>query len=92
MKPKAKHKSILLAYSPWIYTIIGFVFTVAPFFFDGPRQLQVMSWVGFPAMFFGLLGFYFCFRSRSPRARDLAIWLNLAAVGLGFMWVYLGFF
>ena len=88
---KAK-KSILLAYSPWIYTMIAFAATVAPFFFEGPRQLEAMRWCGLPAMGFGMLGFYFCFRSRHPRLRDLAIWTNLAAIGLGFMWAYLGYF
>jgi hypothetical protein len=92
MKPKAKHKSILLAYSPWIYTIFAFAATFSPFAFSGPAQLSAMRWCGLPAFIFGLLGFYFCFRSRHPRLRDLAIWTNLAAIGLGFMWVYLGYF
>jgi hypothetical protein len=89
---KSQHRRILLLYSPWIYTLVAIVATGVPFYFSGPEQLAVMRTCGPVAMPFGLLGFYFCFRSRHPRFRDLAIWLNLASIGLGFMFVYLGYF
>lgn len=88
---RSQHKKILRMYSPWLYTLVGFAATALPFFVSGPPQLKWMKLCGPVALSFGLAGFYLCFRSRHPRLRDLAIWMNLAAIGLGATYFYLGY-
>lgn len=86
-----QHKRLLQLYSPWPYTLVGFAAAMVPFFFRGGERLFWMKAACFAALPLGLLGFYLCFRKRHPRLRDLAVWLNLAAIGLSLVFLYIGY-
>lgn len=86
-----QHKRLLQLYSPWPYTLVAFLAALVPFFFKGDERLFWMKTICFMALPLGLLGFYLCFRKRHPTMRDLAVWMNLFAVGLSLVFLYIGY-